>query len=308
MKTDVLIMGAGPAGIQAAIHASRKKANVIVLGKPEKSAISEAWVENYCCTEDSLYGKEMLTDGKTQAEKFGAVFIEEDAIEVQKEQGVFKVKLESNREIFAHALILAIGVTRNKANIKGEIEYHGRGVSYCVECDANFYKGKKVAVLGDGSAAASGSVLLTKYAKTVTLITHRLKVAQELREEVVGSGVEMREQSWIKEIKGNGLNVTSLLFDDGTEEDFDGIFIELGAKGAVELAVGLGVNLDSEKFKYIDTDKKQATNVPGIYAAGDICGAPFQLAKAVGEGCVAGTNAADYVRTLRNTDKKTSEV
>jgi len=300
MNTDVLILGAGPAGLQAAIHASRKKANVIVLGRPEKSAIREAWVENYCCTEASLHGQQMLVDGKAQAEKFGAVFIEEDAIDVKNNEGTFTVKLESGREIFSRAIILAIGVTRNKANIKGELEFSGRGVSYCVECDANFFKGKKVAVLGDGSAAASGSALLTKYAKTVKLISHGLNVAPALRDEAIGAGVELFEKTWISEIKGNDSGVTSVLFTDGTEENFDGIFIELGAKGAVELAVSLGVNLDTEKFKYIDADKKQSTNVAGIYAAGDICGAPFQLAKAVGEGCVAGTNAAEYVRTIRN--------
>ena len=81
---------------------------------------------------------------------------------------------------------------------------------------------------------------------------------------------------------------------DGSTENIDGIFIELGAKGAMELATGLGVALDQEQLKYIETDKKQATNIPGIFAAGDICGAPFQMAKAVGEGCVAGINAADY--------------
>lgn len=296
MNADIVIIGAGPAGIQAAIHAARKKVSVIVLGRPEKSAVQNSWVENYCCNEKMLNGKEMLEDGYKQAEKFGAVFIREDVIEIKGSDGNFSVKLEGGREITAKVLILAIGVTRNTANVKGEREYHGKGVSYCVECDAGFYKNKKVAVLGDGSAAASGAVLLTKYAESVTLISRGLKVAPGLREEVLSAGVDLREGVWITEIKGDGNKVNTIVLGEGSGEPFDGLFIELGAKGAVELAVVLGVNLDSENLKYIETDKKQATSVQGIYAAGDICGAPFQLAKAVGEGCVAGINAADYVK------------
>lgn len=296
MNTDVLVIGSGPAGIQAAIHAARKKAGVIVLGRREKSAIRDAWVENYCCNEKILNGGKMLKDGIKQAEKTGAAFIEEDVIEAVKKDGSFEVKLEGGGKIIAKTLIIAIGVMRNNANVKGEKEYHGRGVSYCVECDANFYKGLKVAVLGNGSAAAAGASLLAKYAKSVILITNGLNVAQALKTEAETAGVRIKGGEWIKEIKGDGKKVVSIVYDGGEEENFDGVFIELGAKGAVELAVGLGVSLDPENMKYIVADKKQATNVPGIFAAGDICGAPFQLAKAVGEGCVAGTYAADFVK------------
>jgi thioredoxin reductase (NADPH) len=304
METDILIIGAGPAGIQAAIHASRKKAKVLVVGRPEKSAIKEAWVENYCCTEKTLSGKEMLRDGLEQAKRFGTEFKEEDVIEAKRENGHFIVKLEGGEEIKSYALILAIGVTRNSANVRGEKEFQGRGVSYCVECDAGFYKGKKVAVLGDGSAAASGAVHLTKYAASVTLISRKLNVVDSLKAEIKEAGVIVRENSWLQEIKGNEKGVTSILLEDGTEEELDGVFIELGAKGAIELAVGLGVSLDYEQLKYIQTDKKQATNIPGIYAAGDICGAPFQLAKAVGEGCVAGTFAADFAKLAVKSEKE----
>jgi thioredoxin reductase (NADPH) len=294
MKTDVVILGSGPAGIQAAIHAARKKAGVIVLGRPEKSAINGAHVENYCCTEETLKGVEMVDDGVKQAQKFGAIFINEDAVEAKVLEGSFMVKLEGGEEITAKSMVLAIGIKRNSAGVKGESEYLGRGVSYCVECDANFYKNKKAAVLGDGSAAASGAVLLSKYAREVTLISRELKVTEALKKEVLSSGVTFKEGAWIEEINGDGKKVISLSLTDGSTENIDGIFIELGAKGAMELATGLGVALDQEQLKYIETDKKQATNIPGIFAAGDICGAPFQMAKAVGEGCVAGINAADY--------------
>jgi thioredoxin reductase (NADPH) len=294
MKTDVLILGTGPAGIQAAIHAARKKAGVIVLGRPEKSAINGAHVENYCCTQDTLNGGEMVNDGIKQAIKFGAEFINEDAVEAVTSKGGFVVKLESGRLISSKTLIMAIGIKRNSAGVMGENEYLGRGVSYCVECDANFYKNKKVAVLGDGSAAAAGAALLKKYAMEVTLISRKLKVTPELKAEVISSGVKLMEGSWIREISGDGKKVDHIVFTSGSIMDVDGVFIELGAKGAMELAAGLGVFLDQEQLKYIETDKKQATNIPGIYAAGDICGAPFQMAKAVGEGCTAGINAADY--------------
>ena len=113
--------------------------------------------------------------------------------------------------------------------------------------------------------------------------------------QLAGAGVVLKDGSWVSEILGDGRKVEAIKDTEGVISPFDGVFIELGSKGAVELAASLGVELDSEEFKYINTDKKQRTNVEGVFAAGDICGAPFQIAKAVGEGCVAGLSAAQYV-------------
>lgn len=302
METDIVVIGAGPAGLQAAIHASRKKIKTIVLGKISQSSLEWAHVENYCCMQGVTHGREMLVEGKKQAEGFGAVFLEEDITAIKTEGTSFKLDTESGASITAKSLVFALGIKRNTLNVKGEKEYYGKGVSYCVECDANFYRGKKVAVAGNGSAAASGAVLLTAYAGEVTLIADNLEVNQKLAEQLADCGVKVLNGNKVGEILGDGAKVTGVRLSDASELKLDGIFIELGAKGAMELAVQLGVQLEGDKFDYIKTDKKQQTNVAGIYAAGDICGAPFQIAKAIGEGCVAGMNAADYVKKWRLPD------
>jgi thioredoxin reductase (NADPH) len=138
-----------------------------------------------------------------------------------------------------------------------------------------------------------GALTLTKYAAEVHLVAKELEVTPALREKLGASPVQLHENAWVTEIEGENA-VTGLLLDQGERLEVDGVFIELGAKGAMELATTLGVMLDSETFSYIATNKQQETNIPGIYAAGDIAGPPWQMAKAVGEGCVAGWEAANY--------------
>ncbi len=291
---DVVIVGAGPAGLQAAVHAVRKKASVVVLGKPGQSSIWRAHVENYLCVDGVVEGKELLAVALKQVKRFGAELIEEDVLHIaEAEGGGFRVRIESGRELLARTLILATGTSRKKLKVKGEKELTGRGVSYCVDCDANFYRGAKVAVVGNESAAVDGALTLTKYAAEVHLVAKALEISPVLREKLAASPVQLHEGAWVSEIEGENA-VTGLLLDQGERLAVDGVFIELGAKGAMGLAAILGVMLDSETFSYIETNKQQETNIPGIYAAGDIAGPPWQMAKAVGDGCVAGWEAANY--------------
>lgn len=290
---DVLIVGAGPAGLQAAVHAVRKKASVVVLGKPEHSAIYKAHVENYLCVDGVVDGKVLLETALGQAQRFGAEVLAEDVLHIEQEGALLKVRIESGRELLARTLVFATGTSRKKLKVKGEKELSGRGVSYCVDCDANFYRGARVAVVGNESAAVDGALTLTRYAAEVHLVAKELEVTPALREKLAASPVRFHEGAWVSEIEGENA-VTGLLLDQGEKLAVDGVFIELGAKGAMELATTLGVMLDSETFSYIATNKQQETNIPGIYAAGDIAGPPWQMAKAVGEGCVAGWEAANY--------------
>ena len=177
-------------------------------------------------------------------------------------------------------------------------EYLGKGVSSCVECDANFFRNEDVAVIGNESAAAGGALTLLDYAGSVHLVAEELDVVDALREEIEKSDVILHQSSSIKEISG-GDAVDSLVMTDGTRIPVSGVFIELGAKGLLELALNLGVQLD-EDARFIQTNKQQETNIAGVYAAGDICGPPWQMAKAVGEGCVAGLAAASYARKLKS--------
>ena len=292
-RYDVVILGTGPAGLQAAIHAARKKAAVLVLGKENKSSIYHHHVENYCCIL-STTGEDIITAGRQQAAAFGAELADEDVLSLGAADGCFRIRLESGSDIRAGAVVLATGTSRNRLGVPGEKELLGRGVSYCVECDCNFYKGNDVAVVGNGSAAASGALTMLAYARSVHLICRMLEVNASLAEELRRSVVILHEQRQVKEIAGKE-RVEGVVLEDGARLSVQGVFIELGAKGVMELAGLLGVQLDDE-MKYIQTNKKMETSVPGIYAAGDIAGPPWQVAKAVGEGCVAGLEAAGYAK------------
>ncbi|MDA8141698.1 MAG: FAD-dependent oxidoreductase [Desulfobacteraceae bacterium] len=292
---DVVILGTGPAGLQAAIHASRKKVSVLVLGKENKSSLFNAHVENFCCL-FNVTGADMIGNGRKQAAGFGAKFSDADVLSITPKDNGLELKTEDGATIDASALIIATGTHRNRLNVKGEKELTGKGVSYCVDCDGYFYKGQKVAVVGNESAAADGALTLTKIAAEVHLVSERLDVSTTLKSELDASTVKVHLGRKVKAIRGDK-EVEALELSDGEMMAINGVFIEQGAKGLLQLATNLGIQLDDE-MRYIRTDKQQATNMPGIFAAGDVCGPPWQVAKAVGEGCVAGINAADYAKRV----------
>ncbi|WP_455364826.1 NAD(P)/FAD-dependent oxidoreductase [[Eubacterium] cellulosolvens] len=292
MEYDIVILGTGPAGLQAAIHASRRKVRVLVLGKQKHSSLHKTWVENFCCLENTSTKSDLLNNAHNQAKRAGAEILEEDVLKTEKVGLKFKIRTEGGKEILSRSLIIATGVSRNKLNVKGERELLGQGASYCVGCDAPFFTNKTVAIVGCGSAAASGALVLTNYANKVYLICESLDVDEKLKKQIEAAAIHPIIDK-VSEIKGDQ-TVNQVVLEDHPHLAVDGIFIELGAKGSIELASNLGVILDEKGF--IVTDKDQKTNVEGVFAAGDTCGPPFQVAKAVGEGCVAGLSAVEYVK------------
>jgi thioredoxin reductase (NADPH) len=295
---DVVILGSGPAGLQAALHAARSKSSVAVLGRMQKSSLYKAHIENYCCMDGTLNGQDILDQGRRQAEKFGAKFLELDVVDVARDQNDrFRVDLENGDAIMAWSLILAMGISRNRLNVPGEKELLGKGVSYCVDCDANFFRGQTVIVTGDESAAFHGALRLLLIAGEVHLVYKASQVSENLQFQVERSSIHLHPGRKIKSISGEQ-QVERVVLDNDEIIETQGVFIELGAKGALELATKLDISLDSD-FKYVAVNRKQETSVPGAYAAGDLCGPPWQMAKAVGEGCVAGMEAAQYVRQRR---------
>ena len=290
---EVVIIGAGPAGLQAAINAVRKRAKVLVLGRPERSSLYKAHIENYLCVDGVREGAELLAVGIEQIQRFGAEYLPEDVLHVDHASNTFAIRVESGRTIKTRSVIFATGTSRKKLKVKGEKKLSGKGVSYCVDCDANFYRNAKVVVVGNESAAVDGALTLLGYASEVHLVTKELAVSEQLQKKLSESGVRLHKDTWVAEILGEN-SVEGVLLENETRLEVEGIFIELGAKGALELATSINVQLDSETFTHIECDKKQKTNIVGVYAAGDIAGHPYQMAKAVGEGCVAGWEAANY--------------
>lgn len=292
MDYDVAVIGTGPAGIQAAIHAARKNVSVVVFAKAANSAMVGSHVENYFGVPGKVDGDVILADGISQAKGFGCTFVEYNVVSAERTIGGFKVTSEDDRVYDVSAVILATGISRKKLGVPGENELYGKGVSYCAICDCNFYRGKVVAIVGDETEAAMSAALMTGYASKTYWISSDVRASDHARSKAVSAGAVLLDTS-VESIHGEG-RVSSVRLKDGSTLEVDGVFIELGAKSSADLAMDMDVMPEMDDT--IKVDRSCGTSVPGVYACGDVTGKPWQVAKAVGEGCVAGLSAADHVR------------
>lgn len=292
MEADVVVIGAGPAGLQAGIHAARKKAVTVVIGRTAGSAAYGVKLENYFGVAGPAAGTDLLTTGVQQAESFGCTVVTANVTAAVTAAGRFQITVENGKEYTAKAVVLATGISRIKLGVPGEKEFLGKGVSYCAACDCNFYKGKTVVVYGGQSEAAASAELMTKYAAKVYWVAPAFEVDQAMVAKADRADAE-RIAASVTAIKGEK-KVTAVVLADGRELPADGIFIELGGRSSADLAMDLG--LMPEIDNTVRIDRRGSTAVPGLFAAGDITGRPWQVAKAVGEGAVAGTAAADYAK------------
>ena len=298
-RYDIVIIGSGPAGIQAAIHTARSKMSVALMGKVTESALWKAHVENYFGRK-SMSGKEMLLSGLEDAKSFGANIIEKDCIKVflqTEDDGYpFTIHCEDKEVIEARTVILSKGVSRKKLNLPNEEAFVGKGVSYCAECDCRFYKGKAVAVVGNGSAAKHSAELLLQYASRVWLLIGG-QPSEGKNEATVYPKHEKLQvlADWPQTLLGDE-KLKGITTVNGMTIEADGLFIEMGSVGAIELLSETGLFPDENG--HIEVNREMETGVKGIFACGDITGTPYQVAKAVGEGCVAGLNAAQIAREI----------
>jgi len=296
---DIIIIGAGAAGLSAAIYTARRGLKTLILSKDlGGQAIRASLIENYPGY-FKISGVELMQKFKKQAESYGVKFIFEEVKKIKKERENFWVYTSQNKYV-ASALILALGLTPRSLGIEGEEKFQGRGVSYCATCDAPLYKGKIVAVVGGGSSALDAALVLTKFAKKVYLI-HR-------REEFRGEKIleeKVRENSQIELILNNKLNrvegkrrVERIYLTDnyGEEKELkvDGLFIEIGYKVESDLTRGL-VKLNNKGE--IIVDKNGQTSEQGIFAAGDVTDSEFkQVIISAGEGAKAALSAFAYLQ------------
>ena len=291
MQTDVLIIGTGPAGIQAAIHAARKKVSVLMVGKPANSAMNGTHIENYFGISGTVDGSAMIEAGLEQARSFGCKVLQENITASSRNGHLFVLTTENDETIEAKAVIIATGISRKKLGVSGEKELFGKGVSYCASCDCNFYKGKVVAIVGDETEAAVSAELMTKYASKVYWVVGEIAASENVVRKAKDAGVEIIKGK-VESIDGDG-RVGSVTVS-GKEIPVDGVFIELGAKSAADLAMDMDVMPEMDDSIKVKEDC--STEVAGVFACGDITGKPWQVAKAVGQGAVAGISAADYVK------------
>ena len=289
---DVVILGAGPAGISAGLYAHRGGLKTLILNNPTSgSALCQAhMISNYYGFPDGITGNDLFNNGIMQAKNLGIEVKDEEVVDLSIfSDHVFLVKTSEN-EYSAKAIIIALGDKKQKPDIKGIDEYTGKGVSYCAVCDGFFYKGKDVAVIGDGKYALNEIEHLQNVVGSVKLFTN----GEDVKVDVEDVVVDTRK---INSISGDN-KVETVNFADGTSEKIDGIFIAIGTAGGTDLATKMGVLMDNET---IVVNEKMETNVPGIYACGNITGGLLQVNKAAYEGAQAGLNAIIYTKTLNIT-------
>ena len=281
---DVIIVGNGPAGLSAALYTSRAGLSTLVIGKDQGALAKAERIENYFGMAEPISGCELVENTKIQARNLGADLGTDEIFHISWNQGF---TLEGRAGSYqAKAVLLATGSARKKADIDGISRLEGHGVSYCAICDAFFYRGRKVAVLGNEEYAVHELGQLLPVAGSAVLLTN----GQELQADAT-EGVPVMTGR-ILSIDGQE-EVTGVTFEDGSRIELDGLFVALGSAGAVDLARKIGALTDGRK---IETDESMATNVSGLYAAGDCTGGLLQIYTAVGEGAKAAMSMIKFVR------------
>ena len=286
--SDILILGYGPAGISAALYGLRAGLDVQIVGKDGGSLAKAHLIQNYYGLETPLSGEKLLEVGKSQALALGAKIAEDEVTDLMFDGTGFSAKGLSG-DYHGKVCIMATGSARNKHPLAGMAELEGHGVSYCAVCDAFFYRQKNVAVLGSGEYALHEAQELLQVVKSVTLLTNGAEPTAAFPENI---RIEKRHlQSLVGEGQFKGVH-----YEDGTEEDFDGLFVALGSASATDLAKKAGAGFDGGTL-VLDNDFQ--TTLPGLFAAGDCTGGTLQIAVAVGEGAKAGLAAIKYLREHR---------
>ncbi len=292
MKYDLIIIGAGPAGLTAGVYAARYKLKTLIIGELTGGLISEAYEVCNFPTYSKINGFELSQLMVKQVTNLGVEIKQEEVIEISG----FTVKTNYG-SYSAKKLIIATGTKRRKLNVKGESEFLGKGVSYCATCDAAFFKNKIVAVIGGSDASLTAALLLSEFASKVYIIYRKSEFfrAEPAWVEQVMSNDKIKPVFNVNviEIKGSKF-VEGVKLDDGSELSLDGVFIEIGSVPDLKLINNLGLKNDNG---YIIVNKKQETNINGVYAAGDITNNPLkQAVTACAEGAVAANSVYESLK------------
>jgi len=316
LDADLLIIGAGPAGLTAAQYGARANLKVLAieeLAPGGQAALIDA-LENFPGNVERKDGKgnaiadprtgfELMQDMYRQAEAFGASFVSETVSELRKDDEGFTAVLADGKTLKALAVILATGASHRKLGAPGEDAFSGRGVSYCATCDGAFFKGKRIFVVGGGDAACDGAQYLSRLSPHVVLVHRRdrFRAQPALADRVMRNpNIEVRFNATVQEIKGEK-KVGSVVLLQGGEthaEDADAVFIFAGMipRSALVAQDGDGLRAELDDDGYVVTDQKMASSIPGLFVAGDVRSGSFrQVIVAAGEGAVAAHSAAEFI-------------
>ncbi len=298
---DVVIIGAGPAGLAAAVYTGRARLNTLILekGMPGGQILLTDFVENYPGFPEGVVPFKLMEDFRKQAEKFGAKIETDEVNKIQKQGDLWQV-FGVKGEYPTRAVIIATGSVYRKLGLPGEAKLTGRGVSYCATCDGAFFKDKEVAVVGGGDNALTEALFLTKFCRAVRVIHRRdqFRSVKILQERIFANDkTEVLWDSVVEEISGEdrfeSITIKNVKDNKTSKLKLDGLFISIGMDPNSEFVKEL---VDLDELGEIKVSQNMSTSQPGIFAAGDVTDAcPEQMATAVGTGVAAALAVDEYL-------------
>ena len=300
---DLIIIGAGPAGLTAGIYGARSGLESLVLEEktPGGEAADTPLVENYPGFPEGISGRDLVDKMAEHCEKAGAKIKELETVKKLDLEDEKKVVKTTRASYTTSVVIVASGCHYRTLGVRGEEEFRGRGVSYCAVCDGPFFKAGNVLVVGGGNSAAVSAIYLSNLASDVKLAHRRSELRAEaaLEEDLSGQEVEILWNTELKEITGDSKVKSVVVFNNKTGEtsriNVDGVFIQVGEEPNSHFAKEAGIVVD--KDGYIVVDERQRTNIDGVYAAGDVTNRPVkQIGAAVGQAIIAATEAFAYIK------------
>ena len=302
--SDLVIVGAGPAALSAAIYTSREDIDTTLFEKGAIGGLAAVtdWVDNYPGFAEGVAGLKLSDAMRAQAERFGAKIELGEVISLAKAGDMIKLNTTEG-EILAKAILIATGSDYRKIGVPGETEYYARGVHYCATCDGAFYRDKRLVVVGGGNSAVQESMFLTRFAEHIDMLVRadKFRCSDVLEDELAKhkDKITVHFNTTTDEIVGADNKVTKVVGTDKTtnkkvEFPTDGVFVFVGLDPNTKFLDGSGVELDARRF--IKSDDKLTTNIPGIFVAGDVrSGATMQIASATGEGATAALMIREYL-------------
>lgn len=308
---DVVMIGAGPAALTAAIYTTREDIDTLLFERGVVGGLAAVtdWVDNYPGFPEGLQGLDLAENLRKQAERFGAN-IELGEVTKITDEGKIKRLETTSGDMRAKTVLIATGSDYKKINVPGEQEYYARGVHYCATCDGAFYRDKKLVVVGGGNSAVQEAMFLTRYASHIDILVRgdKLRASEILQHDLEKhkDKITVHFNTTTDEIVGEDNKVTKVVGTDkieGKKVEFitDGVFVFVGLMPNTQFLADSSIGLD--ELGFVKTNGRLETDMPGVFAAGDVrSGATMQIASAAGEGATAALHIREYLEDLKRED------
>lgn len=303
---DVVMIGAGPAALTAAIYTTREEIETVLYEKAIIGGLAATtdWIDNYPGYAEGVAGMRLADELRGQAERFGAQIEFGEVQKIEKEDKFIKLTTDGG-EVRAKAVLIATGSSYRKLGVPGEEEFYSRGVHYCATCDGAFYADKRLAVIGGGNSGVQEALFLTRFASHIDLIVRSDLRASEVlirKLEEASDKITVHTQVTIDEVthkddKVTGVRIRSRKTDETTDIAADGVFVFIGLLPNTDFLKETDIKLD--ELGLIASDENLQTSMPGVFVAGDVrSGATMQIAAAVGDGATAALKIREYLEAF----------